>query len=698
MTSVLNTLKQVSKSPLFWGGLVAKIVVAGLFSGQYLTHSFLPFLDSFVKNGFANPYNQFYTQNVTAFPYPTTMLWVMGVFYAPFAYMDVTFIKMIGVKLPLLLADLSILVSLLYFVPANSQKVVKLYWCSPILFYISYFYGQLDVIPTAILFGAILAMCHKRYFLAFLVLGIGVAAKSHLILAFPFFLGYTYIKKESFPRLWGYCGIFGLSVAALFMPYIGSVGFQQMVMQTSEAAKFFNLEASYNYNDLGVLILFAVSALAFFTFYSKNRISRDFFLLYLGMVFSLVVILAPPMAGWFYWSIPFLVYFYAKYKSAPRFAFWLLNIAYFAFFILQKDSDFFSSFYHLIPSISEFSVNPTFFNDYQSHIVQNLAFTTLVVSMLTTILWAYKMGIASNSEYRFQDIPFLIGIGGDSGAGKSTVVEDLLSQFHKDHALCINGDGAHKWERGHQNWQTQTHLNPTSNNLHTDLEHAIMLKKGQEIYRVEYDHHSGKFTNPQRVDTRKFIFFNGLHPFYLEKMRQVIDLKIFLDPHEDLRKHWKISRDMKERGYTKTKVLQQLEQRRKDSDKYIDPQKKFADVIIRFHPDRKIKNHGDPSEKFELKLGLEFDNSVNVDPFLEALHDLGGLEIEHDMSEDLSKQKCVFKGSIEGRKLHETIHKLMPNVEEISEQIGNFKDDLSGVLQLFMLYYIGQMLKFQNLK
>ena len=690
-----DTIQFIIKHPIFWIVLALKVLAGITFMGGPLTDGFLPFLVDFAQNG-GNPYDRFFTENPTAFPYGTTMLWILGAFLKPFVGIDSTILHVLALKLPLLLSDILIFIGLLSLVHGQHKRVLYFYWASPILFYISYIYGQLDVIPTAILFVSLFFIFKRSYILAFAILGIGIAAKTHLVLALPFFLGYAFIKKVPLKTLFAYLGIFIVATLLILSPYLSSEGFRVMVLETSEAMKFFNLQLPYNLHNISYLVLPGVTLFAFLTFYSQRQISRDFFLLYLGIIFSFVVILAPPMAGWFYWSVPFMVYFYAKYKDAPTFCFTLMNIAYFAFFILRQESDFFSSFSLVSPELSTLILNPSIIGMNYGDLVQNISFTVLITSMLATIIWAYRMGIASNSEYRFDDKPFLVGIGGDSGCGKSTVVESLLEHFHDHSALCVNGDGSHRWERGHKNWSSFTHLNPKSNHLHTDLEHAIRLKNRKEIHRVEYDHCTGKFTKPLKMDTKKFVLFNGLHPFYLGRMRKMMDMKIFIDPDEDLRKHWKISRDMKKRGYSQEEVLEQMAQREKDAEKYIHPQKKFADVIIRFHPDTKINNLGCNKEKFELKLGLEFDNSVNVEPFLSALDKIPTLNLEHDMNEDLSMQQCVISGNIPSDTLTKTLHQLMPNYHEISEKMGDFRNNLEGILQLFLLYYIGETLKYRE--
>jgi phosphoribulokinase len=68
-------------------------------------------------------------------------------------------------------------------------------------------------------------------------------------------------------------------------------------------------------------------------------------------------------------------------------------------------------------------------------------------------------------------------------------------------------------------------------------------------------------------------------------MRQNFDVKVYLDPLESLRKEWKVSRDMAKRGYTREEVLTAIESREEDSEAFIRPQKKYADIIVQFYPE-----------------------------------------------------------------------------------------------------------------
>jgi phosphoribulokinase len=76
----------------------------------------------------------------------------------------------------------------------------------------------------------------------------------------------------------------------------------------------------------------------------------------------------------------------------------------------------------------------------------------------------------------------------------------------------------------------------------------------------------------------------GLLGFHTPVMRQFYDVKVFLEPPEDLRYVWKIKRDTSTRGYTPSQVLDELEKREMDSRDFIQPQRQYADIVVQFYP------------------------------------------------------------------------------------------------------------------
>ena len=74
----------------------------------------------------------------------------------------------------------------------------------------------------------------------------------------------------------------------------------------------------------------------------------------------------------------------------------------------------------------------------------------------------------------------------------------------------------------------------------------------------------------------------GLLGYHLPEMRDVYDVRVFLNPPEDLRRQWKVQRDCSRRGYTTDQVLAELDRREADSEAFIRPQRRYADMLVSF--------------------------------------------------------------------------------------------------------------------
>ena len=202
----------------------------------------------------------------------------------------------------------------------------------------------------------------------------------------------------------------------------------------------------------------------------------------------------------------------------------------------------------------------------------------------------------------------VFAICGDSGSGKSTL-SDLLKLSFND-SFKLECDRYHKWERNDSNWNKFTHLNPNANFITKMKKDIFNLKIGNDVYQVDYDHSSGKFTENQLINSSNNLIVCGLHSLY-DNSQHLYDLKIYMDTEEDLKKKWKIKRDVLERGYSIEKVMKSIDSRKKDFIKYIAPQKESADIIVKFFSKNNI-DFDDLSIEDEICLELSIKSHFNI--------------------------------------------------------------------------------------
>ncbi|WP_027881264.1 phosphoribulokinase [Meiothermus rufus] len=190
--------------------------------------------------------------------------------------------------------------------------------------------------------------------------------------------------------------------------------------------------------------------------------------------------------------------------------------------------------------------------------------------------------------------PFMLGIAGDSGVGKTTISSGIARLLGQERTTNICVDDYHKFDRKQRAELGITPLNPECNYMDIMEQHVRLLAMGEAILKPVYNHSTGTFDPPVYVPAPRAItdgerlipravVLEGLLTLSRPAMRERYHLKVYIEPEEELRREWKIKRDVAKRGYTPEQVVADIERRMPDSKAYIWPQKEFADIIVRFY-------------------------------------------------------------------------------------------------------------------
>lgn len=183
-----------------------------------------------------------------------------------------------------------------------------------------------------------------------------------------------------------------------------------------------------------------------------------------------------------------------------------------------------------------------------------------------------------------QKRPILLGIVGDSAAGKTTITSGIAKVIGQDRCTIICTDDYHKYNRVQRAEKGLTALHPDCNYMDIIEQHLHLLKNGQPILKPHYNHSTGDFDPPTYVEAKDFIIVEGLLGFSTKAMRDAYDVKLYLAPPEELRFLWKMRRDTQKRGHTAEAVAKEMKLREPDSEAFIRPQRKWADMVICFWP------------------------------------------------------------------------------------------------------------------
>jgi uridine kinase len=180
--------------------------------------------------------------------------------------------------------------------------------------------------------------------------------------------------------------------------------------------------------------------------------------------------------------------------------------------------------------------------------------------------------------------PLVIGIAGGSGSGKTTVAQIILQRVGPDRISFLQHDAYYKDLSGLPPIQRAEVNFDHPNSLENELliEHILQLKKGKAVEVPIYDFSTHSRTNrTYTVQPRSVILVEGILIFAESSLRELFDVKIFVDTDSDLRFIRRLQRDIAERGRTTESVIKQyMSTVRPMHLDFVEPSKRYADVII----------------------------------------------------------------------------------------------------------------------
>jgi phosphoribulokinase len=180
--------------------------------------------------------------------------------------------------------------------------------------------------------------------------------------------------------------------------------------------------------------------------------------------------------------------------------------------------------------------------------------------------------------------PIVLGVVGDSGAGKTTLTRGLIRVLGDEHVVGLSADDYHRYDRRERARLGVTPLHPASNHVDILTQHLLHLRRGEPVLKPVYDHRDGTLRPPVYVRPARFLVVEGLLNFHTETLRTAHDVRIFLAPPEELRRQWKLKRDCTRRSYTTNEVLRELDDRERDAAEFVRPQQAHADIVVTFWP------------------------------------------------------------------------------------------------------------------
>jgi len=216
------------------------------------------------------------------------------------------------------------------------------------------------------------------------------------------------------------------------------------------------------------------------------------------------------------------------------------------------------------------------------------------LKLYSTHAWTDDMVPILDATKKQDKAPVMIGVAADSGCGKSTFLRRVLGALGTEVApghtaigdmltvICL--DDYHINDRAGRKATGFSALDEKENDFALMGAQIEALKQGKAVYKPIYNHDTGFKDPPELIEPNKVFVAEGLHPIFDETARKNLDLGLYIDIVNEVKFAWKVARDVAERGWTEEQVKEDIDKRLPDFAAYVDPQKKDADVILRYEP------------------------------------------------------------------------------------------------------------------
>jgi phosphoribulokinase len=286
--------------------------------------------------------------------------------------------------------------------------------------------------------------------------------------------------------------------------------------------------------------------------------------------------------------------------------------------------------------------------------------------------------------------PIILGVVGDSAAGKTTLTRGLVRVLGEQNLTHVCTDDYHRYDRKQRAERNITPLHPECNYIDIMCQHLGHLRAGELFLKPVYGHTDGTFGPLVPVEPRAFAVVEGLLGYYTEELRKLYDVRVYLNPPEELRRKWKVQRDCSRRGYTTDQVLSELDRREPDSEAFIRPQQRYADICVSFLP-----NSRDDQELLDAELILR--SSLRHPDLRSVIDGAGGEGIR--LTEIEGEVNLFIPGNLDpalGREIEGAVWENLHFASHLrTDRLGEFtigtelhRSESLALIQMLVLYHL----------
>tara|TARA_B100000886_G_scaffold339897_1_gene306868 strand:- start:5663 stop:7723 length:2061 start_codon:yes stop_codon:yes gene_type:complete len=661
-----RNLKLLNKDFLFYIGLFVRFIF--IFSITPFIHKiwFLPFLETSILD--LDPWSSFLSKggDYLSFPYGFVMYifykLITSIGFALDSFLAVNFFAKIGFGLSSLLFDLGTLYGIAFIAKKYSIKALLLfYWCSPIVIYIIYWHGQLDILPIFLLIWCITLMHIEKPVGSGILLGLAISAKYSMLIALPFIIIYYLRNKRLNNQLYLSMIPLGIILVVNFLLYFGSQGFYEMVLKSPEANKLFFVSISYG-KDLKLYLLPTVFLVLIYIFWRLEKINLDLLFVSIGVGFFSVLILLPPSPGWFLWIVPFLTFYQIRSKGD----YVLTAIPFYVFFIAYNI--LFSTGAYINYLGLDLSSPLSNFLPYQERNLKSIIFTGLQATGLLVSLRMYQFGIWRNNYYSNSRGKLAIGITGNNTQIIEKVVRGFSNILVNERIVSLNTDCYKKWDKRNPMQKVLKKNDLLSFNLiNFSKDFFNIINKRNIIGENKSVFIKRQFSNREYKNSN-ILFVNGHYCLDIKRIRDRVSLKIFLDTFDN-------------QEYLD--LIKKVSKEDKNKESFSD----LSFTLIR----EDLNGFNKDQNKFK-QINIVMANGFFHEKLVRNLIALSSLKVDLQQSKNLEKVNLSIIGDISSEDIMLISKNMIVNSEDLIFYNSKWSDGMKGIIELIITIHIADLL------
>jgi phosphoribulokinase len=287
--------------------------------------------------------------------------------------------------------------------------------------------------------------------------------------------------------------------------------------------------------------------------------------------------------------------------------------------------------------------------------------------------------------------PIMLSIAGDSGSGKTTITRGVVRVLGGEKVTHFCADDYHRYDRRQRAERGITPLNPECNYLNVltcDIRH---LRHNQAILKPVYRHADGTFGPPVYMSPARFVIAEGLLINHTPELRDMFDIRVYLNPPEEIRRRWKVSPTAHAGGTAPTRCSRNWTGASATPRPTSAPKRHYADIVVSFIP-------GQSPDPGQLDAHLFLRDSL-PHPDLTGVVGDGADADDLTLTDHPSERELRIPGTISaGRavELEEAIWDRMQFASHLrTQRLGEFtvgsdlhRSEALGLTQLLLLYHL----------